>query len=62
VRGNCTGGPRTSGASALKEQNGALTGEKLFVTDAAVADYLVVTTKTAVFIVEKGAAGLASHR
>jgi alkylation response protein AidB-like acyl-CoA dehydrogenase len=38
--------------------DGKLTGEKLFVTDAAVADSIVVATKDGVYVVEAGAPGL----
>jgi alkylation response protein AidB-like acyl-CoA dehydrogenase len=41
----------------LVEGGGTLTGEKLFVGDAAVADYIVATTQTGVFVVEKSAVG-----
>jgi alkylation response protein AidB-like acyl-CoA dehydrogenase len=42
----------------LLEGGGTLTGEKLFVGDAAVADYIVATTQSGVYVVEQGAAGL----
>ena len=40
------------------ESGGTLTGEKHFVADAAIADYLVVVGKTSAWVVERAAAGL----
>jgi alkylation response protein AidB-like acyl-CoA dehydrogenase len=42
----------------LKAVDGKLTGEKLFVTDAGVADTIVVAAKDGVYVVEAGAPGL----
>ena len=38
--------------------NGKLTGEKLFVTDAAVADFIIVVARNGVFVVDSKAPGL----
>jgi alkylation response protein AidB-like acyl-CoA dehydrogenase len=42
----------------LAAVDGKLTGEKLFVTDAGVADTIVVVAKDGIYVVEAGAAGL----
>ena len=42
----------------LSAANGKLTGEKLFVTDAAVADFLIVVARNGVFLVDSKAHGL----
>jgi alkylation response protein AidB-like acyl-CoA dehydrogenase len=42
----------------MTEVNGKLTGEKLFVTDAAVADFIVVAAKNGVYVVSAKAPGL----
>ena len=42
----------------LNASNGKLTGEKLFVSDAAVADFLVVVARNAVFVVDAKSRGL----
>jgi alkylation response protein AidB-like acyl-CoA dehydrogenase len=42
----------------LQVRDGALTGEKLFVSDAAVADFLVVAGQPGVHVVRAGAAGM----
>jgi alkylation response protein AidB-like acyl-CoA dehydrogenase len=42
----------------LSASSGKLTGEKLFVTDAAIADYLVVVARDGVFVVDSKAGGL----
>ncbi|HTA57884.1 MAG TPA: acyl-CoA dehydrogenase family protein [Candidatus Baltobacteraceae bacterium] len=42
----------------LSATNGNLTGEKLFVSDAAVADFLIVVTGNGVFVVDSKARGL----
>ena len=44
--------------SRLAVSNGMLTGEKLFVLDADVADFILVATQTGVFLVEAQAPGL----
>lgn len=44
--------------SKLAASNGKLTGEKLFVLDADVADFIVVTAQTGIFLVEAQAPGL----
>jgi alkylation response protein AidB-like acyl-CoA dehydrogenase len=44
--------------SKLAPSNGRLTGEKLFVLDADVADFILVAAKSGVFLVEAGAPGL----
>ena len=49
--------PRAS-ASGLREASGTLTGEKLFVADAAIADYIVVIGGTSAYLVKRGAPGL----
>jgi alkylation response protein AidB-like acyl-CoA dehydrogenase len=41
--------------------NGRLTGEKLFVPDAAVADFIVVVARDGVFIVDRKAPGISLH-
>jgi alkylation response protein AidB-like acyl-CoA dehydrogenase len=43
---------------AMTAANGTLTGEKLFVTDAAVADFIVVATKEGVYVVNAKAPGM----
>ncbi len=45
--------------SVLQASDGKLTGEKLFVSDAAVADFIVVLANSSVHVVPKDAAGLA---
>ena len=42
----------------LSATNGKLTGEKFFVTDAAIADFLVVVARNGVFVVDSKARGL----
>src|SRR5271155_1365762 len=42
----------------LSASNGKLTGEKLFVSDAAIADFIVVAARNGVFLVDSKAAGL----
>jgi len=42
----------------LSASNGKLTGEKLFVSDAAIADFIVVVARGGVFLVESKAPGL----
>jgi alkylation response protein AidB-like acyl-CoA dehydrogenase len=42
----------------LAAANGRLSGEKLFVTDAAVANFIVVVARNGVFVVEAKAAGM----
>ena len=42
----------------LSASNGKLTGEKLFVSDAAVADFIVVVARNGVFVVDSKARGL----
>jgi alkylation response protein AidB-like acyl-CoA dehydrogenase len=42
----------------LSASNGKLTGEKLFVTDAAVADFILVVARNGVFVVDSKAPGL----
>jgi alkylation response protein AidB-like acyl-CoA dehydrogenase len=42
----------------LSATNGKLTGEKLFVMDAAIADFLVVVARNGVFVVDSNAHGL----
>jgi alkylation response protein AidB-like acyl-CoA dehydrogenase len=42
----------------LAVANGRLSGDKLFVTDAAVADFIVVVARNGVFVVEAKAAGM----
>jgi alkylation response protein AidB-like acyl-CoA dehydrogenase len=66
----CTGGVRATAAILeadaswnprdvqLSAVNGKLTGEKLFVTDAAVADFLIVVACNGVFLVDSKARGL----
>lgn len=58
----CEGSARAALAlldrTPLVERDRTLTGEKLFVGDAAVADWIAATTKTGVHVVEKGAPGL----
>jgi len=46
----------------LSATNGKLTGEKLFVTDAAIADFLVVVARNGVFVVDSKAHGLKISR
>jgi alkylation response protein AidB-like acyl-CoA dehydrogenase len=47
-----------SEALEMTAANGKLSGEKLFVTDAAVADFIVVAAKNGVYVVSAKAAGL----
>jgi alkylation response protein AidB-like acyl-CoA dehydrogenase len=47
-----------SDALQMAAANGKLSGEKLFVTDAAVADFIVVAAKNGVYVVSATAAGL----
>jgi alkylation response protein AidB-like acyl-CoA dehydrogenase len=47
-----------SDALTLTAANGKLSGEKLFVTDAAVADFIVVVAKNGVYVVSAKAPGL----
>ncbi len=66
----CAGDARSTvaileaGASWLPEDvklsatSGELTGEKLFVTDAAVADFIVVVARNGIFVVEAKASGM----
>jgi alkylation response protein AidB-like acyl-CoA dehydrogenase len=42
----------------LAAANGRLSGDKLFVTDAAVADFIVVVARNGVFVIEAKAAGI----
>lgn len=42
----------------MSAQNGKLTGEKLFVTDAAVADSIIVVARNGVFVVDAKASGV----
>jgi alkylation response protein AidB-like acyl-CoA dehydrogenase len=42
--------------------NGKLSGEKLFVTDAAIADYIVVVARNGVFLVDRKSPGLEISR
>jgi alkylation response protein AidB-like acyl-CoA dehydrogenase len=42
----------------LTAANGKLTGEKLFVLDADIADFVLVASQTGIFLVEEGAPGL----
>jgi alkylation response protein AidB-like acyl-CoA dehydrogenase len=42
----------------LSATSGKLTGEKLFVTDAAVADFIVVVARNGIFVVEAKASGM----
>jgi alkylation response protein AidB-like acyl-CoA dehydrogenase len=42
----------------LSATNGKLTGEKLFVSDAAVADFIIVVARNGVFVVDSKARGL----
>jgi alkylation response protein AidB-like acyl-CoA dehydrogenase len=46
------------GELTMTSANGKLTGEKLFVTDAAVADFIVVAARNGVFVVQANAPGL----
>src|SRR5258708_4949783 len=46
------------GEVQLSASNGKLTGEKLFVSDAAVADFIVVVARNGVFLVDSKARGL----
>jgi alkylation response protein AidB-like acyl-CoA dehydrogenase len=43
---------------SMTGSNGKLTGEKLFVTDAAIADFLVVVARNGVFVLHPSAPGL----
>jgi alkylation response protein AidB-like acyl-CoA dehydrogenase len=51
-----------AGALATTATNGKLNGEKLFVTDAAVTDFIVVAAKNGVYVVNVKAPGLAIER
>lgn len=42
----------------LSASGGKLTGEKLFVSDAAIADFIIVVARDGVFVVDSGARGL----
>src|SRR5580658_8855523 len=55
VESNASWNPRDIHLSAV---NGKITGEKLFVSDAAVADFIIVIARNGVFVVDSKAAGL----
>jgi alkylation response protein AidB-like acyl-CoA dehydrogenase len=55
VEGDASWNPRDVQLSAT---NGKLNGEKLFVTDAAIADFIVVVARNGVFVVDSKAHGL----
>jgi alkylation response protein AidB-like acyl-CoA dehydrogenase len=55
LEGSASWNPRDVQLSA---SNGKLTGEKLFVSDAAIADFIVVVARNGVFVVDSKARGL----